>query len=163
MLVVIWLSQGPSQLEPLVFFIFFPHFILFYLFWPCPWHVEVPGPGIEPTPREWQWQILNPQSHTGTPIFPFHRCGKSVPSRLSSLVKITQVRDKNSESRVGHWGIWIFKDQEEEDPLEKERVGGNQRSIKSQKPCVESDNESCLTEAAASGYLKNRVGKVYGC
>ena len=35
------------------------------LFWLHPWHVEVPGPGIEPTPQQWpepqQWQcwILN--------------------------------------------------------------------------------------------------------
>ena len=23
-------------------------------FWPCPWHVEVPGPGIEPVPKQVQ-------------------------------------------------------------------------------------------------------------
>ena len=43
-------------------------------FWLCPWHVEVPGPGIKPAPELWpeplQWQcwILNPLSHKGTPI-----------------------------------------------------------------------------------------------
>ena len=26
----------------------FAFFILFFLFWPHPWHAEVPGPGIEP-------------------------------------------------------------------------------------------------------------------
>ena len=32
----------------------------FFLFWPCLWQVEVPGPGVEPTPQQWleprQWQ-----------------------------------------------------------------------------------------------------------
>ena len=26
--------------------------IFVYLFWPCPPHAEVPGPGIEPTPQQ---------------------------------------------------------------------------------------------------------------
>ena len=44
----------------------------------CPWHVEVPRPGIKPTSQQWpksqQWQhwILNSLSHQGTPwIFSF--------------------------------------------------------------------------------------------
>ena len=32
-------------------FLFFG-FVLFFI-WPCSWHVEVPGPGIEPTPQQW--------------------------------------------------------------------------------------------------------------
>ena len=44
---------------------------------PCLKHVEVPEPGIKPTPQQWpeplQWQchILNPLSHQGTPWFLF--------------------------------------------------------------------------------------------
>ena len=33
------------------------------IFWPCPWHVEVPRPGIEPEPPQWQSQILNVLCH----------------------------------------------------------------------------------------------------
>ena len=32
------------------------------------WHVEVPGPGIESTPQQWQCRILNPLRHKGIPI-----------------------------------------------------------------------------------------------
>ena len=52
-----------------------PSFSLF-LFWPCLWHMEVLGPGIEPASQKWpkpqQWlhQILNPLSHQGTPPHP---------------------------------------------------------------------------------------------
>ena len=48
-----------------------------FFFWLGPWHVEVLGLGIEPAPQQWpellQWQhqILNPLSHTGTPSLPF--------------------------------------------------------------------------------------------
>ena len=31
----------------------------FFFFWLCLQHVEVPGPGIEPVPVQWQYQILN--------------------------------------------------------------------------------------------------------
>ena len=31
------------------------------------WHGEVPGPGFEPKPQQWQYQILNPLSHWGAP------------------------------------------------------------------------------------------------
>jgi len=46
-------------------------------FWPCPLHVEVPGPGIQPTPQQWPkplwWQhwILNLLHHKRTPQSPF--------------------------------------------------------------------------------------------
>ena len=26
--------------------------IPFFFFWPCPWHVEVPGPGIQHAPQQ---------------------------------------------------------------------------------------------------------------
>ena len=48
--------------------------LFLFLFWPCPWHVEIPGPGIGPTPQhqseplQQQHQILNPLSHKRTPI-----------------------------------------------------------------------------------------------
>ena len=29
-----------------------PFFLPSFLFWLCPWHVEVSGPGIEPTPQQ---------------------------------------------------------------------------------------------------------------
>ena len=46
---------------------------VFFFFWPCPQHVKVLGPGIEPAPHQqpepqkWQHQILNLLSHRGTP------------------------------------------------------------------------------------------------
>ena len=40
-------------------------------FWPCPWHVEVLGPGTEPAPQQWQHQTLNPLSQQGTPTYEF--------------------------------------------------------------------------------------------
>ena len=46
---------------------------------PCPWHVDVPRPGIEPMPQQWpepqQWQrwILNPLCHQGTPKLSFNK------------------------------------------------------------------------------------------
>ena len=35
---------------------------------PHPRHVEVPGPGTEPSPQQWPCQVLNPLGHQGTPI-----------------------------------------------------------------------------------------------
>ena len=46
----------------------------FFFLWLCPWHVEVPGPGIETTPQQrpkplgWQHHILNLPCHKTTPI-----------------------------------------------------------------------------------------------
>ena len=43
------------------------------LFWPCLWHVAVPGPGIEPAPQQrskpllWPCWILDPLRHRRTP------------------------------------------------------------------------------------------------
>ena len=39
-------------------------------FWRCPWHEDVPGPGMGSEPQQWQWRILNPLSHQGTPQSP---------------------------------------------------------------------------------------------
>ena len=44
-----------------------------FFFHPHPWHVEVPGPGIRPEPRQWQCRILNLLSHQGTPDITFSR------------------------------------------------------------------------------------------
>ena len=64
---------------PWLFFYFwtnnFVHLFLFCwaIFLPCPWHAEVPGPGIEPMPQwrpkplQWQHWILNPLHCKGTP------------------------------------------------------------------------------------------------
>ena len=35
--------------------------------WLYPWHAEVPGPGTEPVPQQWQHRILNLLGHQGTP------------------------------------------------------------------------------------------------
>ena len=46
-------------------------------FWPCPWHVEVPGLGIEPEPQHWpelvqlQHWIFNPLRHRELLYTPF--------------------------------------------------------------------------------------------
>ena len=45
----------------------------FFPFGPCPWHAEVPRPGIKRVPQQWpepqqgQCQIFNLLSHQGTP------------------------------------------------------------------------------------------------
>ena len=33
--------------------------MFFFFFWLCPGHAEVPGPGTEPVPQQWQRWILN--------------------------------------------------------------------------------------------------------
>ena len=49
--------------------------LLFFYFWPHSRQLNIPWPGVKPTPQQWpdsqQWQpkILNPLSHQGTPIF----------------------------------------------------------------------------------------------
>ena len=43
------------------------YFPVCFWFWPCLWHAEVPGPGVEPVPQQWPWQVLYPLSHQGTP------------------------------------------------------------------------------------------------
>ena len=39
----------------------------FFLLWLHPWHAEIPRPGSEPTPQQWQCWIFNPLSHQRTP------------------------------------------------------------------------------------------------
>ena len=41
-------------------------FFFFFFWWPHPWHVEGPGPGIDPMPQQWQYQIF--KGHWETPI-----------------------------------------------------------------------------------------------
>ena len=36
-------------------------------FWPCPWPVEVSGPGVKLKSQQWQDQVLNLLNHQGTP------------------------------------------------------------------------------------------------
>ena len=49
-----------------------PSFALFFFFWLCLWHAEVPRSGIESAPQQWsepqlwQHQLLNSLSHQGT-------------------------------------------------------------------------------------------------
>ena len=56
-------------------YIFHMHFIYIYfsyIYFGCgPRHEEVPRPGTEPSPQQWQHQILNLLSHQGTPIIFF--------------------------------------------------------------------------------------------
>ena len=40
-----------AELSQVVLFSVLKLIITFFFFWPCPQHVEVPGPGIEPTPQ----------------------------------------------------------------------------------------------------------------
>ena len=40
---------------------------LFFSFWLHQWHVNVPRPGIEPKPQQWQCWIFNWLSYQGTP------------------------------------------------------------------------------------------------
>ena len=54
--------------------------LVFFFFWPCPWHVEIIRPGIKaalwqwPRPRQGQCWFLNPLSHQGTLCFLFNDC-----------------------------------------------------------------------------------------
>ena len=48
-------------------------FKFFFIFWPYPWHLEIPRPEIKPAPQQCpkpqqgQCQILNPLGHLGAP------------------------------------------------------------------------------------------------
>ena len=56
--------------------IFFSYFILFLLSWPCLQHMEVPWPGTETKPQQWQFQILGNLAdwcHQETPAEVFAR------------------------------------------------------------------------------------------
>ena len=43
---------------------------IFFFFLPCPWHVEVPGPGIKSVPQQWSelqsWHIARSLTHWAT-------------------------------------------------------------------------------------------------
>lgn len=52
---ILWLSHWASKSQSHV-----------CLFWPRPWGMEVPGPGIEPEPLQGQCRILNLMSHQRT-------------------------------------------------------------------------------------------------
>ena len=54
-------------LSPFVFRILPQYVYIFDFFPPYLWHREVPGPGIEPEPQQWQCWILNLLDHQGTP------------------------------------------------------------------------------------------------
>ena len=63
-----------SQMSfPALWLVFFTFLWFLCYFWPCLWHEEVSGPGIEPvlqqTPeaQQQQHQILNLRSYQGTP------------------------------------------------------------------------------------------------
>ena len=47
-------SKNPNSLMGLCETVFF-----FFFFWLCPWFAEVHRPGLEPSPQQWQCQILN--------------------------------------------------------------------------------------------------------
>ena len=49
--------------------------ICFFFFWPHLWPWEVPRPGTEPAPQQWQCWTLNPLSHQRAPSM-FHILGK---------------------------------------------------------------------------------------
>ena len=44
-----------------------------HFFWPRPQHMEVPGPGIEPVPQQWQCWILSPLRCKRTAAFYFFK------------------------------------------------------------------------------------------
>ena len=64
-----------SLLNHIGCFCFYFLCFFFFFFRLCLWHVELPGPGIEPVLQQWprllQWQhlILNPLNHRGTSVF----------------------------------------------------------------------------------------------
>jgi len=61
--------------------------------WPCTWHVEVPGPGIEPLPvtkpLQWQHQILNPLCHKRTPKPTTSFCCMLIPYQVPPLLLLS--------------------------------------------------------------------------
>ena len=57
------LKNCPGMVELSIFFFFF------FFFWLHMQHVEIPRPGTEPIPQQWQHWILNPIGHQGTPFF----------------------------------------------------------------------------------------------
>ena len=65
-----------------------------FVFWPCPWHVEVPGPEIElpsqqwPEPQQWQHQIPNPLCYEGTHLF--STCESYNPSSVTVICSFHQ-------------------------------------------------------------------------
>ena len=80
---------------------FFPFFFFFFFFfWPCPWHVEVLKPEIEPTPQEWpkllQWCcFLNPL---------FHR---ELQDYFFKDIHNTSWKDEELE-KLHQWFFWIL-------------------------------------------------------
>ena len=68
-------------------------------FLPCLWHVEVPGPGIkaklqqQPEPLQWQYWILNPLCHKGTPVI------SDFLTAASTSVKNKQIFKCNSKNQ----------------------------------------------------------------
>ena len=57
-------------------------FFVLFCFWLCPWHEEVPRPGTEPEPQEWQCWILNPLSHQGIPNTYIPVCAKNISETI---------------------------------------------------------------------------------
>ena len=55
-----------GNLHPSYFFFFFLFFLFF--FWLHPWHAEMPRPGIEPAPQQWQHQIAWPPGNSQIPV-----------------------------------------------------------------------------------------------
>ena len=68
------------------------NFNYYLFFWPHLWHVELPGPGIKPTPKQqskpqqWHHQILNLLNHQGTPrIFIILKLSSNISSTTQML------------------------------------------------------------------------------
>ena len=70
-IVLIYISSVANKVEPLFMLSLYSLFgevsvqifcpfeqCILFIFWPRPWHAEVPRSGIEPTPQQWQHQIL---------------------------------------------------------------------------------------------------------
>ena len=61
----------------MIHFLFFSFFSFIFYFWPHPWHVEVPRPGITPAPKQplelqqGQGQPLSLLNHKGPPAIHF--------------------------------------------------------------------------------------------
>ena len=98
-------------------------FFFFFFFWP---HAEVPRPGIEPKPQQWQCQIVSPLSHQGTPwkggffFFNFYGCTCSLwkfpgweSNQICSCRPTPQPQRRQLRGLICNlhhslWQCWIF-------------------------------------------------------
>ena len=89
-----WLSRQSITLNTLLV-------SLFFVFWPCPWHMQVSRPETEPVPlssavpQQWICWVLNSRYRQGTP-----------PNTLNWLL---EPRGSSAISEVSHPGSTVTK------------------------------------------------------